>query len=394
MKKWLLYMTLISVITLLYTPKAKAITASNYPTILITTYQTNIYDPSGKVMQTVKKGTKVELVNITNTQGIVKVGQTTGYTDLKNYRHIDVVDGSKSMSYAHYTYILKAFALMYPESVKLQKIGQSVDGRALYAFQLGKGKKEIYIDAATHAREHMTTNVVMEMIDTYTKSYVRGTTLYGYDVKKVLDRTSIWFVPMVNPDGVMLVQQGLKSVSKPYQAAVLAANNGSTNFARYKANIRGVDINRNYNVDWQQYRSPSKPSYQFYKGKTPVSEPETAALVKFVKQHQFKTYLAYHSSGQVLYWRYKQTAKQEAIDRKVMNLVRQATGYTPIYDSGIANGSGAGQDWFVAKMKQPGITVEIAPAVGQKPVPHAYWPSVWQKNKAVGLLTANEAATR
>jgi hypothetical protein len=43
-----------------------------------------------------------------------------------------------------------------------------------------------------------------------------------------------------------------------------------------------------------------------------------------------------------LYWRYKQTAKQEAIDRKVVQLVKQATGYTPIHDSGISNGSGAG----------------------------------------------------
>lgn len=68
-----------------------------------------------------------------------------------------------------------------------------------------------------------------------------------------------------------------------------------------------------------------------------------------------------------------------------MQLVKQATGYTPINDSGISNGSGAGQDWFVAKMKQPGITVEIAPAVGQRTVPHAYWPAVWQKIKQLGF---------
>jgi len=373
--------------------KASAAT-TNYPMTLKATTTNTLYDDTGKAIRKISKGTTVTLQQMTAKKGYIIIGKNKGYVSLKNYRHIDAVDGSQSMSYAHYTYILRVFAQMYPDAVKLQKIGESVDGRGIYAFKLGTGKKEIYIDASTHAREHMTTNVLMEMIDTYTKSYVRGTTLYGYNVKKVLDQTSIWFVPMVNPDGVMLVQQGLGSVSKSRQKSVLAINNGSTNFARYKANIRGVDINRNYNVDWSKYRSPSNPSYQFYKGKTPVSEPETKALVRFVKQHQFKTYLAYHSSGQVLYWRYKQTAKQEVIDRKVVQLVKQVTGYTPINDSGISNGSGAGQDWFVAKMKQPGITVEIAPAVGQRPVPHAYWPAVWQKNKTVGLLTANEASTR
>lgn len=52
-------------------------------------------------------------------------------------------------------------------------------------------KKEIYIDASTHVREHMTANVVMEMIDTYTAAYINEKKLYGYDVKKVLNTTSI-----------------------------------------------------------------------------------------------------------------------------------------------------------------------------------------------------------
>lgn len=51
---------------------------------------------------------------------------------------------------------------------------------------------------------------------------------------------------MINSDGVTLVQHGLKSVSVTYRNKVLAANGGSHNFQRYKANMRGGDLNRNY----------------------------------------------------------------------------------------------------------------------------------------------------
>lgn len=71
----------------------------------------------------------------------------------------------------------------------------------------------------------------------------------------------------------------------------------------------------------------------------------------------------------MLYWRYGQPKKREICDRQV---IQRATGYQQVNDSGISNGSGAGQDWFVAHMKQPGITVEIAQAGGPKPVPTRY----------------------
>lgn len=353
-----------------------------------------LYDQDKQKIKTIRKGTIVSLQHQANKAPYIIVGKQKGIANPSNYRHVTAINGLQQITYHQYVSMLQVFEDMYPNAVQLKQIGTSVDNRAIYAYRLGKGKKEIYIDASTHAREHMTTNVVMKMIDTYTKAYVRGTTINGENIRKILNETSIWFVPMVNPDGVTLVQHGLKSVSTTYRNQVLAANGGSRDFQRYKANIRGVDLNRNYPAGWQSFNSVKTPNYQHYKGKTASSEPETVALIQFVKQHQFKTYITYHSSGQVLYWRYGQPKKREIRDRQVMQVIQRATGYQPVNDSGISNGSGAGQDWFVAHMKQSGITVEIAPAVGPKPVPTRYWSSVWRKNKMVGIFAAKEAMKR
>ena len=48
---------------------------------------------------------------------------------------------------------------------------------------------------------------------------------------------------MVNPDGVTLVQGGKNAVKNGDLATRI---NGSTNFARWKANVRGVDLNDNF----------------------------------------------------------------------------------------------------------------------------------------------------
>lgn len=354
-----------------------------------------VYNAAGEKIGMLAKGKKVKLLNHTSKQGVIRFQSTQGYVNLKNYKHYSVVDGSKEISYEQYRYYIEVLALLYPEAVTVKKIGKSADGRTIYAYRLGTGKKEVYIDASTHAREHMTTNVVMAMIDTYTKGYINKKKLAQYDVEKLLNNVSIWFVPMVNPDGVMLVQQGLSSVSAEKRAQVLAYNGNSKNFARYKANIRGVDLNRNYNVAWKQTStSPRARSYQFYKGPSAVSEPETKAMVKFVNAHDFKSYIAYHSAGEVLYWKYKQNAAQLAQHRPLVTQLQQITGYRPDNATGIVSGSGAGQDWFVAKTGKPGITIEIAPYTGNQPVPNHQWSSVWKKNKYVGLLVAKEAAAR
>ncbi|MGP4038853.1 M14 family metallopeptidase [Gracilibacillus sp. D59] len=271
----------------------------------------------------------------------------------------------------------------YPDIIQTKTIGKSVDGRNLYAVKLGTGKKEIFLNASHHAREHMTTNVLMEMIDEYAYAYENGANFGGYQVKKVLDEVSIWFVPMVNPDGVMLVQQGASSARNPDK--VISINNGSRDFKHWKANIRGVDLNRQYPYLWRTVANdPGYPSYGFYKGVAPLSEPETQAVYNFTNQHNFLAAVAYHSSGQLIYTRYG----FDSHSRNIANGVENITGYTPVDLQTSTSGAGY-TDWFVYNKNLPGITPEISPYVGERPVPLSNWNNVWDENRKVGLYIAN-----
>jgi murein tripeptide amidase MpaA len=282
---------------------------------------------------------------------------------------------------------LQELNLSYPTFTKVEIIGKSVDGRNIYAFKLGTGTEEVSLNASHHAREHMTTNVLMEMLDQYANAFEKNTKINGYDVKKILTKTSIYFVPMVNPDGVMLVQEGAKSAKNPSQ--VIKLNGGSKNFLAWKANVRGVDLNRQYPTNWYNLAgNKPKPGPYNHKGKAPLSEPEVKALYNFTNKHSFKNTVSYHSSGNIIFWHYNQTGSQYTRDKALATKLSKQTGYSLVAP---AKGGGGGyKDWYVAAKKRPGYTIEISKYVGNRPVPNSYFSDIMRRNLSTGLLMASQ----
>lgn len=303
----------------------------------------------------------------------------------------DVVNPRQIYSYEQMELDIQGIQKLYPDFIQTQVIGQSVDGRNIYAVRLGLGPTEIFLNGAHHAREHMTTNVLMEMLDEYSRSFADGYSYGGYNTSDLLHKVSIWFVPMVNPDGVTLVQRGHTSAKNP--SYVLQLNNNNTDFSSWKANIRGVDLNRQYPADWGAIGGPKGPAPMNFKGYSPLSEPEVIALYNFTKAHQFKTSSSYHSSGEILYWYYKQTDSNYNRDYQLALQYSQLTGY-PLVAPTSNPGGGGYKDWFIQETKMPGFTPEISPYTNNLPVPLGNFDRIWEQNKSAGLLLAQEASTR
>ena len=76
----------------------------------------------------------------------------------------------------------------YPELIEVEIIGQSEYGRDIYAVSLGKGDSTVFINGSHHAREWMTTNVNMNMIDKYANAYEKKGRIDGYDAQKILNQ--------------------------------------------------------------------------------------------------------------------------------------------------------------------------------------------------------------
>lgn len=248
--------------------------------------------------------------------------------------------------------------------LNVQSIGQSVEGRELYMVRLGTGTREVFYHGAIHANEWLTALLLMKFIEDYAEAYNSGTNLNGYDIKKLFTQVTIWVMPMANPDGVQLVTEGIDPSNQYYQT-VLAANNGSRDFSRWKANIRGVDLNDQFPAFWEEEvaRGPGKPSYRDYPGPYAFSEPESKAMGNFTYNHDFRLVVAVHSQGEVIYWGYR--GYEPEVSRTIVETMAEVSGYQPIQ---YVESDAGYRDWFIYEWRRPGFTVEVGSGVNPLPI--------------------------
>ena len=325
--------------------------------------------------------------------GIVFLFIVTVYYGKVFAKEQNIINPEQVYTYEILTNDIKNLAQQYPELIQYKSIGKSEYEREIWAIRLGTGEATVFLNGAHHAREWMTTNVLMNMLEEYAKAYREESNFEGYNVKELLDKVSIWFVPMVNPDGVTLQQKGLSSLPKAIHASLIKMNGGSTNFNRWKANAKGVDLNRQYPADWKNIKyNKIGPSFENHKGSSPLIAKEAKAMVNFTNEINPELTAAYHSSGEIIYWYFNTKKQNMARDRKIADLISGVTGYSLVPAEPKPSGGGY-KDWFIQQFDRPGFTVEISPYIGETHVPLSKYPQIWKQNKKVGLLIASEGST-
>ncbi len=262
-------------------------------------------------------------------------------------------------------------------------IGESVLGREIPVVRIGTGPKEVHYNASFHGEEWITTPLLMKFLETYADAYTRGQRIGQYDIPTLYRQTSLWIVPMVNPDGVELQQNGI-APTNPYYDLVVRANGGSTNFRNWAANIRGVDLNNQFPANWEQEarRGPSGPAPRNYAGTAPLTEPESQAMAQFTREHDFRLVIAFHSQGEVIYWGYQGFEPPET--ERIAQIFAEASGYRPVR---YAASSAGYKDWFEQEWRRPGFTVEVG--LGTNPLPIGQFWEIWGEN--IGIMLAGLA---
>ncbi|GAA3410574.1 hypothetical protein GCM10020370_55390 [Paenibacillus hodogayensis] len=297
--------------------------------------------------------------------------------------------------YQMYTYNLMMqqidqLASAYPELIEVKSIGRTVFGRDIQAVKLGKGEANVLIDGSQHAREWLGTNLILYLIDRYAYAYENQVNYDEYNVSDILDHCSIWFVPMVNPDGVALQQEGLSAFPDFWQASLIGMNGNSDSFKHWKANAQGVDINRQYPAVWSDIRnSPGYPMFKNFKGWEPAQTAEAISMIQFTYEIDPEIAFSYHTSGRVLYWHFNTPPEHLARDKKIANAISAMTGYGQVKPE--KNPSGGGfTDWFIMQFGRPGFTAELGPYHAENELPLWTFADVWEENKNMGLYLAAE----
>lgn len=300
-----------------------------------------------------------------------------------------VVNPQQVYTYEVLTQDLQKLQAKYPDLIRYESIGKSPYGRDIWAVKLGKGHSHVFFNGSHHAREWMTTTLNMYMIDKYAQEYEKGSWYAGHDVRNVLGKSAIWFVPMVNPDGVTLQQKGVSAFPWDKQAGLVRLNGGSYDFTRWKANAEGVDLNRQYPAGWPYIWDNRAPGYMNHKGSSPLVTKEARALYDFTYRIRPEIAVSYHSSGRVIYWNYLTKKENLPRDQRLANLFASYTGYSLVPPHPSPSGGGY-TDWFIQQFGKPAFTPELAPYAGERHVSLSLFQEEWRRNERIGLWIAEE----
>jgi hypothetical protein len=182
-------------------------------------------------------------------------------------------------------------AASFPLTVRIDSSMRSFHNKPLYCLKISdnpetnENEPQIFINAASHAREPMGTHACI----VYATLLCRN---YGTDslVTWLVNNREIYIVPVMNPDGYIYNSD----------------SGGSNAYWRKNRNNTsprtgpGVDLNRNYGFKWgfDDNGSSPYPSDETYRGPSRFSEPEVAAIRDLEAANKFRTCMDFHTYGQ------------------------------------------------------------------------------------------------
>lgn len=271
----------------------------------------------------------------------------------------------------------------YPAHFSYKSIGQSVDGREIYACVVGNpdAPHKVLLTGGIHGKEYLSSLVAMSQVEYYLSSLKTGS-YNGLSYADMLQTHAFYVLPMINPDGIMLALTGISSIQTPsvretveqiyadnLRDGLTSADDIDLYLAyNWKANARGVDLNRNFALStWSEVKTGIlSPCFRNYKGPSAASEPETQAVSAYVEGlGEIEALLSYHTAGQVVYWDCGMTGGVRLDTYDLAEAVCGHTGYRMIYD---VHHDASLNDWITLEKGVPSVTVELANVIYPMPV--------------------------
>ena len=218
-----------------------------------------------------------------------------------------------------------------------QTIGLSVENRKIESYTFGEGKTKLVFVGGIHGGYEWNSVLLAYQFIDYLKQ----------NPKSIPDGLAVTIIPSANPDGLF------KIIGKEGGFTVGDVPAGSHAAGRFHAN--NVDLNRNFDCGWLArgvWQSKTVSG-----GTAAFSEPESAAIKKFILEEKPAAVIFWHSkSGTVYGSSCGNGMLDETVD--IMNAYAKAADYAaaPTFDQYTVSGDAT--DWL-ASIGIPAITVEL-----------------------------------
>lgn len=242
----------------------------------------------------------------------------------------------------------------YPDMVEMVNVGKSVEGRPFNALYVGNRDRMIALIGAVHVSES-------------------GPELILGALEHLLEEKS-----------ELLKEVGIAALPcSSLDRRDYMLRTGYTLYLRKNAN--GVDINRNFDVNWDTVQIFGKersdnPKDQIYRGTAPMSEPEAQAIAKMVNESKPYALFSFHAVGSLSNGLFLGSSYAND-DPELAQLCRQVgkiyaqkmypEHWEEYYEVLLHEPQGRLSSWMTVKHRVPGFDMELDKCPGPQAVVRA-----------------------
>lgn len=256
----------------------------------------------------------------------------------------------------------------------------TLEGRPLIVVKISDNvgtdetEPEAFYTGLHHAREGMSMMNLFFFMQYLVENYATDNR-----IQELVDSRELYFMPCVNPDGYRY-----NETSQPSGGGMWRKNRRVNGGGVY-----GVDLNRNYNVDWgvtgANISTSHNPSNDAYVGPNEFSEEETQAIRDFAETRHFTIAIDHHAYGNYYVTPYGRPANHSFTSAD-LSFYTYASALMARYNGYFAGDGmatvgyyavGNSRDWHITgdigagtKQKTYGYTVEV----GSGDVGYGFWP--------------------
>ena len=215
---------------------------------------------------------------------------------------MSIVKTDVPMTYEHCEKAILELTGKYP-FLRTEVLTETAHGRHVRTLVMGNGPRKVIYSAAWHANEWITTLILLKFAEEFADNLQNGGEIYGIPAAELAAMTTVYLVPMVNPDGVDLVTSAIEVDSEEYaQAREISAHFPAIPFPDgWKANLNGVDLNLQFPAGWLRAREIkflqgyTRPAPRDYVGRAPLTQPEAKAMAGYTEYIDPDLVLSYHT---------------------------------------------------------------------------------------------------
>ena len=181
----------------------------------------------------------------------------------------------KEHSYFNIKKYIHELEAVYP-FLELKTLTRTAGGREVQALFFGKTNDYVLYLAPFSGNDRLCTTLLLRFFEELCHAVHKGEELCSLNIRKALYGKGVIVIPIINPDGYEI---SLKGNSALNHLSNEIKNISKGDYKNYKANIRGVDLEKNFIKCLG-----GAPAPYGFGGYSPFSEPESLCLAEFLRK--------------------------------------------------------------------------------------------------------------